>query len=62
MDDDQISLQIRPAARAAGVGETTLKKWVREGLLPSSRIGGVRLIKRADLVALLDKHRENTAP
>jgi excisionase family DNA binding protein len=57
VDEDQIAYQMRKAARVADVGETTIKNWVREGLLPVARIGGVRLIKRADLLALLDAHR-----
>lgn len=57
MDEDQIAYQMRKAARVADVGETTIKTWVREGLLPVSRIGGIRLIKRSDLLALLDAHQ-----
>jgi predicted site-specific integrase-resolvase len=55
--DNDISFQIRPAARAAGVGETTLRSWIKDGMLPVSVVNGVRLIKRADLEALLDSHR-----
>ena len=59
METEPISVQIRPAARLAGVGETTIRGWIKQGLLPVSEINGVRLIKRADLEALLDSHRRS---
>lgn len=57
MNDDTEYLQIRHAARFAGVGETTVRGWIKRGLLPIREVGGLRLISRADLVTMLEGHR-----
>jgi excisionase family DNA binding protein len=58
MNEEPITAQIRPAARLVGVSETTLKKWIRQGLLPVSRIGGVRLVRIDDLNDLVERHQK----
>ncbi len=54
-----ISYSIREAARASGLGETTLRNLIRDGELPVSEIGAKRLVKREDLERLIDTHRRH---
>jgi excisionase family DNA binding protein len=62
MQDDTEYLQIRHAARFAGVGETTVRGWLKRGLLQVREVGGLRLISRSDLVAMLEAHRVPSGP
>lgn len=40
-------------ARLVGVSERTVRRWIAEGTLPSSKIGGARLVLRAALERVL---------
>jgi excisionase family DNA binding protein len=51
------ALQINRAAGYADVSVSTMRKWIRDGLVPTTRIGAVILIPLATLDALLDGRR-----
>ncbi|HEX2691646.1 MAG TPA: helix-turn-helix domain-containing protein [Kofleriaceae bacterium] len=42
-------------ALGAGVSATTVRKWIREGLLPVEQVGGRYLVAEDDLEDLLDE-------
>lgn len=49
-------LNVKEAAKAAGVPYKTLYSWVRRGLIPSFQLGGKRApysIKESDLIRFL---------
>jgi excisionase family DNA binding protein len=46
-------LRAREVAELLGVSERTVRRWIAEGTLPSTRIGGARLLAKADLERLL---------
>lgn len=54
----RLTLRMKEVAAQTGVSLTTVKGWCAGGELPSVRIGGVVLVKPADLEAFLDAHRE----
>ena len=45
-------------ARLLGVHERSVRRWLRDGLLPSRCIGGARLVARVDLERLLEGRLE----
>lgn len=54
----RLTLRMREVAEQTGVSLTTVKGWCAGGELPSVRVGGVVLVKPADLEDFLDRHRE----
>jgi excisionase family DNA binding protein len=46
-------LKAREVAELLGVSERTIRRWIADGTLPSSKIGGSRLVATADLERLL---------
>ena len=52
-DGDREYLTRNDASRIAGVSTPTVDRWVRAGTLASTKVGGVRRIRRADLDRLL---------
>ena len=46
-------MRVPDAASYVGVSASLMKKWIKEGRVSSTAIGGVRLISRASLDALL---------
>lgn len=40
-------------AAVAGVSDRTVDNWIKMGLLKSSKVGALRLINRADVLALV---------
>lgn len=50
-------LRIRQAAHYAQVSETTVRTWIRDGLIPRVKISKVVRIDRADLDALVERKR-----
>jgi excisionase family DNA binding protein len=46
-------LKARAVAELLGVSERTIRRWIAEGTLPSTRIGGSRLVAKADLERLI---------
>lgn len=53
MTDTPIAYRVPQACKASGIGRTKLYELMRSGALPVKRIGGITLIRRADLEALL---------
>ena len=54
---NRLAYSVPEAAAATGLGKTTLYALIGNGALTSSKIGGRRLITKADLDALLQQHR-----
>jgi len=44
-----------------GLSERTITDWLRDGILPSYKIGGARRIDPADVDAYLAQHRQEKA-
>ena len=40
-------------ARLLRISERTIRRWMADGTLPSTKIGGARLVARADLTQVL---------
>ena len=41
-------------AEELGVDVRTIRRWIADGTLPSAKIGGARLVCKADLIRLLE--------
>ncbi len=50
---DPTHLRAKQIASALGLSERTVRRWISDGTLPSRRLGGARLVARADLDRLL---------
>ncbi len=46
-------LRAREIADTLGNSERTVRRWIADGILPSCKIGGARLVARSDLVRRL---------
>jgi excisionase family DNA binding protein len=55
---EPIALRINDAARVSGLGRTKLYELMGAGDLPSVKVGGRRLILRADLARLFTAAKE----
>ena len=53
---ERLALRPAEAARALGIGERTLRKWMRDLGLPYARLDGVVLIPRARLEKWIEEH------
>lgn len=51
-------ITVPEAARRVGRDPETVRRWIRQGKLPSRRIGTQHLIEEDDLLALADRHRD----
>lgn len=54
MSTDARYMRSRDIARDLGITERTVRRWIACGELPSVRIGGARLVAKADLERLLN--------
>ncbi len=54
-------LKIAEAAQFLGVSRRTIYRWVWSGELPANRVGGLYLIHRGDLQAMLTRKRPSTS-
>lgn len=59
---EPIALRLKDAARAVGVSDRHLSDYIRDGSLPSVRLGGALLILKADLVDFLKARRTPAMP
>ena len=46
-------LRPRQIAESLGVTERTIRRWIADGILPSTKLGGARLVARAALAQRL---------
>ena len=53
---DRLALRPKEAAKALGISERTLRRWMRELDLPYARLDGVILIPRAKLERWIEDH------
>ena len=58
---NRLTLGPGEAARALGVSENTLRRWMREERLPYARVGGRILIRVDRLLDWIDVHQEDHA-
>jgi excisionase family DNA binding protein len=52
---ERIAYRVDEAAKALGVSPRTMKQWVADGTIKSTKIAGVRLIDAESVKALFDK-------
>ncbi len=52
-DDAPDFLRAGEIARMLGLSERTIRRWIADGILPSRRLGGARLVARDELDRLL---------
>jgi len=53
MTGDRQYLRAAEIAALTGMSIRTIRRWVRDGILPSTKLGGARLVATADLQAVL---------
>ncbi len=53
MTDGTEYLRAAYIARLTGMATRTVRRWIADGVLPSTKLGGARLVARADLERLL---------
>lgn len=51
-------LRARDIAEATGVSMRTIRRWIADGILPSTRVGGARLVPKTALERLLSPASE----
>jgi len=54
-------LRVRDIADLTGVSVRTVRRWIAEGIIPSSKLGGARLVARGVLGRLLSPASEAAA-
>ena len=53
MNDDQEYLRAAHIVALTGMSIRTIRRWIADETLPSTKLGGARLVTRADLERLL---------
>ena len=61
MTERPTHLRVRSIAEKLGVSVRTVRRWIADGTLPSTRIGGARLVATADLERLLGSASESAS-
>jgi len=46
--------------RLTGMSLRTVRRWIADGTLPSTKVGGARLVAKADLDRVLSQSHEGT--
>ncbi|MEC7797836.1 MAG: helix-turn-helix domain-containing protein [Pseudomonadota bacterium] len=54
-NDNKLAYGIEEAAQAIGVGKSTIWRWVHDGRVKTIKLGGRTLIRREELMRLLDE-------
>lgn len=62
LERDRLSVNTEDAAQLLGVGRTTVYRLVKDGTLPSFKLGKRRLIRIADLTELVGTGRGDDRP
>jgi len=57
-----MSLTVPEAARRTGRNPETIRRWIREGKLPASKVGTQHVIEEAALAAILEVDTRLAAP
>ena len=52
---DRLAFGVADAAAALSVGETTVWRWIAAGRLRTVKLGGRTLIRREEIIRLLDE-------
>lgn len=51
-------LRAADIAGLTGMSERTVRRWIRDEVLPSTKVGGARLVATADLEAVLSARQD----
>ena len=54
MTNEKTMMRVKEAAALANVSERTMRRWVKDRIVPSIRVRGLRLIPLNALLRLLD--------
>jgi excisionase family DNA binding protein len=57
-----VSLTVPEAARRTGRNPETIRRWIREGKLPASKVGTQHVIEERALLAMLELETRLQAP
>ena len=60
MSGGKAYLRASDIAELTGMSTRTIRRWIRQEILPSTKVGGARLVARADLERLLCLSRDPT--
>jgi excisionase family DNA binding protein len=60
MSADREYLRAADIARLTGVSIRTARRWIADEIMPSTKLGGARLVARADLERLLCSPPDST--
>ena len=60
MTDGREYLRARDITEMSGVSVRTVRRWIADGTLPSTKVGGARLVPKTALERLLSPAREKT--
>jgi len=60
MTDGREYLRARDIAEITGVTIRTVRRWIADEVVPSTRLGGVRLVAKIDLQRLFSPTSETT--
>jgi excisionase family DNA binding protein len=55
-------LTVPEAARRSGRNPETIRRWIREGRLPASKVGTQHVIEEGDLAAMIEPETRLRAP
>jgi excisionase family DNA binding protein len=53
MTDSAVYLRAGEIAQLLGMTDRTIRRWIADEVIPSTKLGGARLVARADLERLL---------
>ncbi|WP_313453168.1 helix-turn-helix domain-containing protein [Brevundimonas sp.] len=54
-NDNKLAYGIEEAAQAISVGKSTIWRWIHDGRVKTIKLGGRTLIRREELMRLLDE-------
>jgi excisionase family DNA binding protein len=58
MTSDRKYLRAAEIAGLTGMSERTVRRWIRDEVLPSTKLGGARIVAAADLKAALSPRED----
>jgi|SRR5271165_3438717 len=60
-DDEQLAYKLKIAAKKLGVSLWQVRRWKRDGVLPSFRWGNADMVSHEDLLAFVERSRGGAA-